>query len=235
MKVGIIQSNYIPWRGYFDFIDDVDLFIFHDDLQYTKNDWRNRNKIKTNQGAIWITVPVNYNLTSQLISETRIDYSHNWVQKHINQFEQWYAKAPFYRDYSDELFGLLTMQYQTISKLNITFCRWVMEKLGIKTPTRLSSAFQAQGTKTTKIVNLLKIISANFYLSGPTAKGYLNESLFRENSIGLEYKSYDYPAYPQLWGEFISEVTVLDLLFNTGPEARNYLKSRSPNQLAVAI
>jgi hypothetical protein len=234
MKVSIIQSNYIPWRGYFDFIDDMDLTVFYDDVQYTKNDWRNRNKLKTVNGAEWITVPVHKLSLSQLIQETPIDYR-GWEKKHIKSIIQWYAKAHFFKDYSEELFAILEVKYATISELNITLCHWIMQKLEIDTPARMSSEFILHGSKTERLIDLLKQIGAVTYVSGPAGKGYLDERLFREAGIGLEYKSYDYPAYPQLWGEFISEVTVLDLLFNTGPEARNYLKSRSPNQLAVAI
>lgn len=233
MKVGIIQSSYIPWRGYFDFIDEVDLFIFHDDLQYTKGDWRNRNKIKTDRGPIWLTVPVHYKSTSQRICDTIIDYSGGWPGKHIDQFVQWYAKARFFREYSEEFFGILNTQYRTISELNIAMCHWVMRKLEIGVPTRLSREFDPQGRKTVRLIDLLKKVGADCYLSGPTAKGYLDENAFRSNGIQLEYKSYDYPAYPQLWGEFEGKVTVLDLIFNTGPNARAYLKSQSPNERVI--
>ena len=234
MKVGIIQSNYIPWRGYFDFIDDVDLFIFHDDLQYTKNDWRNRNKIKTKQDTIWITVSVNYKFTNQLICNTPINYSSRWNIKHINYFKQWYSRARFFTVYADELFEILKQPFETISSLNIGLCKWVMQKLDIKTPTRLSSEFQAQGAKTDRLLEILKKAGATCYLSGPLAKNYLDERQFMAHEIRLEYKTYDYSPYPQLWGDFVGEVTVLDLLFNVGPDARQYLKSQSPNHVVVS-
>lgn len=229
MRIGIIQSNYIPWRGYYDFIDDVDLFIFHDDLQYTKNDWRNRNKIKTGRGTVWLTVPVHYGSTAQLICETTIDRAQRWSEKHINQFKQWYAKAPFFSSYSDELFGMLAQPYSTISDLNIALTRWIMGKLEIRTPTRLSSEFGAQGRRTERLLHLLAKAGGRCYLSGPSAKAYLDESRFEEAGIRLEYKSYEYAPYPQLWGDFVGDVTVLDLLFNTGPDARRFLKSLTPN------
>jgi len=235
VKVGIIQSNYLPWRGYFDFIDDVDLFIFHDDVQYTKGDWRNRNRIKSDQGPKWITVPVHYRATNQLVCDTVIDYSHDWVSQHINQIRQWYGKALYYSEYSDSLFEILRRPCSTISDLNVALCRWVMCQLDITTPTKMSADFQLHGHKTERLIGLLKEVQAKVYISGPAGTGYLDENLFRENHIRLEYKSYDYSAYPQLSGEFISNVTVLDLLFNTGPNARQYLKSRSPNRVAVAV
>lgn len=229
MRVGIIQSSYIPWRGYFDFIDDTDLFIFHDDIQYTKHDWRNRNKIKTSHGATWLTVAVNYRHTSQRICDTTIDYSQHWVDSHVNQIKNWYTRAPFFKLYSDELFVLLGTRYGTISDLNITLCRWIMKKLEIQTRTTVSSELGASGTKTQRLIDILRRAGGDCYLSGPTARSYLDETLFRENRMHLEYKSYDYQPYPQLWGDYIGEVTVLDLLFNVGPDARRYLKSRTPN------
>jgi len=235
VKVGIIQSNYLPWRGYFDFIDEVDLFIFHDDLQYTKNDWRNRNKIKTDAGTPWITVSVTYKNTTQLICNTSIDYSTRWNKKHINQFKQWYSNAPFFAAYSTELFEILQRPFETISSLNITLCFWIMEKLDIKTPTRLSWEFAPQKNKTERLIDLLKKVHATSYLSGPAAKNYLDEDLFIQNRISLEYKSYDYAPYSQLWGDFIGEVTVLDLLFNMGPSAKNHLKSLTQNEIAVSV
>jgi hypothetical protein len=223
----------VPWRGYFDFIDDVDVFVFHDDIQYTKGDWRNRNKIKTDRGTIWLTVPVNYGTTGQLICDTSVDYSQQWGKKHSNQLQQWYGKAPFYAAYRDEFAAFLSRGAGTISELNISLTRWVMDKLGIRTPTHLSSEFHLQGTKTERLLDLMRKIGATSYLSGPTAKGYLDEGAFREHGFRLEYKRYDYPAYPQLWGAFVGEVSALDLLFNAGADARNYLKSRSPNEAAV--
>lgn len=233
MRVGIIQSSYIPWRGYFDFIDDVDLFIFHDDLQYTKNDWRNRNKIKTDKGTIWLTVSVNYNSTSQLICDTTIDYSHRWNQKHINQIKQYYGKAPYFSEYRNDLFDILQNKFLTISDLNITLCKWIMEKLCIKTPLRFSSELSPIGKKTERLIGILKKVGATTYLSGPTAKDYLEEERFKQAGIGLEYKVYDYPEYPQLYGKFEPQVSVLDLLFNCGNDSRKYLKSLRPNEKVV--
>ena len=233
MRIGIIQSNYIPWRGYFDFIDDVDLFIFHDDLQYTKNDWRNRNRIKTDRGAVWLTVPVRYRSTVQPICETTIDASQRWGHKHINQLRQWYGAAPYFSSYSEELFEILLRPHRTISDLNIVLSRWIMDKLHIRTPTRVSSELQPRGNKTERLIDLLAKVGGTCYVSGPSGRAYLDEGLFKEAGLRLEYKSYGYAPYPQLWGDFIGDVTVLDLLFNTGSDARRYLKSLTPNSCAI--
>lgn len=235
MKVGIIQSCYLPWRGYFDFIRDVDLFVFFDDTQFTRRDWRNRNKIKTAQGPVWITVSVNDVYASQSIFDTGIDYAHDWPQRHINLFRQWYSKAPFYSDYAEELFALIRTPRRTISDLNVVLTQWIVAKLGIKTELHLSSEYHPQGLKTERLIDILKKVKATAYVSGPSARDYMQEDRFREEKIRLEYKNYDYAPYPQLWGDFNGAVTVMDLLFNTGPEAVTYLKSRGPNEVAVDI
>lgn len=233
MKVGIIQSNYLPWRGYFDFIKSVNLFIIHDDLQYTKLDWRNRNKIKTANGLAWISVPVKYHRKAQLICETEIDYSQKWQNSHINKFKGNYIKAPFFKDAMETLKESFSYADTSISELNIRLIKLICAYLKITTPIALSRDYTVTGAKTERLIKLLKKVGASIYLSGPLAKGYLDENLFRENGIGLEYKTYDYEPYPQLWGDYIETVTVLDLIANTGPNARKFLKSRTPNVIAV--
>lgn len=230
MKVGIIQSNYIPWRGYFDFIDDVDLFVLYDDVQYSKGDWRNRNKIKTPHELMWLSVPVKYRKLSQRINDTPIDYSQPWQRKHTNAVKTNYHKAPYYHLYADEFFAIIEQRFETISDLNIMLSRWVMEKLSITTPLRMSSEFSPVGSKTDRLIDILKKVNANTYLSGPKAKDYLETEKFVAVEIQLEYKSYQYRDYPQLWGPFEPAVTILDLLFNCGEYSREYLKSLRENE-----
>jgi hypothetical protein len=228
--VGLIQSNFIPWKGYFDFIDDVDLFIYHDDLQYTKGDWRNRNKIKIEHGTAWITVPVCYKKTAQLICDTHIDYSQNWVHKMINKIDNYYHKAPYYKSFAEEFFAILNDRHKTISELNVTINNWIMRILGIKTKIKMSDELIPQGSKTDRIMDILVKAGATIYLSGLTAKDYLEESKFAEHGIALEYKSYQYREYPQLYGKFEPKVTILDMLFNVGVSSKEYWKSTKPNE-----
>ncbi len=225
----MIQSNYIPWRGYFDFIDDVDLFVFYDDVKYTHKDWRNRNRIKTGNGLMWLSVPVVHD-GSTLIQDARINYQDRWVDKHIRSISLSYAKSPFYKHYADEFFDILNMRLSTISELNVAACTWVMAKLGIKTRTRMSSEFNIAGGKFDRPLEILKCIGATAYLSGPAAKPYTDPEMFRDARIALEYKSYVYREYPQLHGKFEPCVSVLDLLFNVGQDAGSYLKSVMQNE-----
>ncbi len=232
MRVGIIQSNYIPWRGYFDFIDDCDVFVFYDDVQYTHRDWRNRNRIKTDTGSLWLSVPVLHDRQT-LIQDARIDYGTRWIDKHIGSLTHAYGKAPYFQDYAEPFFELLRSRPETISELNVRTCGWIMAQLGIRTQTRMSAEFGVAGEKVERLLRIAQYLAATSYLSGPTAGAYIDAERFRAAGIALEFKVYDYPEYPQLHGAFEPNVTVLDLLFNCGPAARHHLKTRTPNELAT--
>lgn len=233
MKVGAIQSSFIPWRGYFDFIDSVDVFVFHDDVQYTKGDWRNRNRIKTQTGLEWLTVPVHHKHSAQLVVETQIDHTTRWAEKHINKFAAHYRGAPFLQDALALLDSVPPEQSATISALNIFLTRRICAYLEISTPLVISTELGLEGRKTERLVGMLKKLKATSYLSGAAADVYLQKERFQEERIRLEYKSYEYPAYPQLWGDFQGGVTVLDLIANCGSDSRNFLKSRSRDQVVA--
>lgn len=226
MKVGIIQSNYIPWRGYFDFISEVDLFIFLEDVQYTSRDWRNRNKIKTPQGLQWLSVPVKHQSQKQLINETLINYSEGWQKKHFKSFENNYAKSPFVSDAKQILEECFSYEDETISQLNVRMTTVICKYLNIETKLVVSSDYNTCGARQEKLINLVKAVGGNSYLSGPAAKDYIDEKGFKEANIELSYKEYDYEAYPQLWGDFEGAVTILDLIANCGPDSKNYIHTK---------
>ena len=229
MRVGLIQSNFAPWRGYFDFIAECDLFIYHDDLQYTKGDWRNRNRIKTEHGTEWITVPVHYRTVAQLIHETRIDYTQDWIGRLERRLDACYRKAPLFATLGTPFLAILHQRFETISQLNIAINAWVMATLGITTRIMMSRELNPIGAKSDRILDILRKVGADAYLSGPAARNYLEESRFAENGIRLEYKSYDYKPYPQQFGSFEPQVSVLDMLFNLGAAPREFWKSATPN------
>jgi hypothetical protein len=234
MKVGIIQSNYLPWRGYFDFIDEVDAFVVYDDLQYTRRDWRNRNRIKTSRGMRWMTVPVQYGPQWQLICDTRIDYSRDWMADHRNLIATHLRQAPHVQD----VFGLLDPVFErrpaTISALNVALLKSICGYLGISTPLVMSSQFNLTQTSTARLIELLKKMGATSYLSGPAARAYLDERQFADAGIALEYKRYDYPPYPQLWGPFEGSVSIVDTIAHCGTEARAVMKSATQRAEAAA-
>ncbi len=232
MKVGIIQSNYIPWRGYFDFIDDADIFVFYDSTQYTRRSWRNRNKIKKPTGLFWLTVPVFFSRSNmKTIENVKIDYTHNWVKKHINSIKRAYSKAPYFKQYSEGFVDILNQNFENLSELNVNLIKWIMQELKIETDLRYSSEFQIiDSSRTGKLINILKEVGATSYLSGPSAKNYLEIEKFRKAGMDIEFKVYEYKEYPQLYGKFEQNVTVLDMLFNCGENSREYLKSLKENE-----
>lgn len=235
MRVGIIQSNYIPWRGYFDLIASVDLFIIHDDLQYTKQDWRNRNRIKTPQGPEWVTVPVHYARVDQLIDETFIAYDRDWIAQHLGKLRQSYRQAPFFTTYFGAFAEIVQRRLTKLSDLNLALLRWAMTEMGITTEIRLSRDLQVTGQKTERLIQLLRAVGATDYLSGPAACAYIETSRFAEAGIGLSYKSYDYAPYPQLWGAYDPAVSILDTLFMLGPDAGGILRSSSVDERVLAV
>ena len=231
--VGIIQSSYIPWRGYFDFINSVDIFVIYDDIQCSNGrSWRNRNQVKTKTGLRWLTVPINKK-EGMLIDEVLIDRSTLWENKHRRLLKESLGSAPHFKDAMDIWAEGIALEHFTISQLNIRLIQLICNYLEITTPIVMSRDYHLTGAKTDRLINLIKKIGGTTYLSGPTAKAYLDENLFRENGISLEYKTYDYLSYPQLGGDFVGNVTVLDLIANMGKEARQFLPSQTNNIIAV--
>ncbi len=224
-SIAIIQSNYIPWKGYFDMIGLVDEFIIYDEVQYTKNDWRNRNKIKTKIGIQWLTIPVYQKSLDQRISETIIS-DKKWATKHWNTLITNYSKAPFFKLVSPTLEGFYSQnKSMRLSEVNQELIKLVCNLVGINTKIRSSSDFNLIGDPTEKLVDLCCQTSAQIYLSGPAAKEYLREDLFIKQGIKVKWMDYSgYTEYPQLHPPFEHHVSILDLLFNTGIEAGRYMK-----------
>ncbi len=225
-KAAIVQSNYIPWKGYFDLIAAVDEFILYDDMQYTRRDWRNRNQIKTPQGIQWLTVPVKVKgKYYQTIRETEID-DVDWAKSHWKSLCQNYRRAKHFEAIAQELEPLyLQTEHSHLSQLNRTFIEWVCSKLGIKTKISNSWDYQLIDGKTERLADLCDQACANEYISGPAARGYIDETIFGERGIKLTWFDYTgYPEYPQLWGDFIHTVSIVDLLFNCGCEAPQYMR-----------
>ena len=226
-KIAILQSNYIPWKGYFDIIAMVDEFILYDDMQYTRRDWRNRNKIKTPNGTKWITIPVETKgKFYQKINETQID-GHMWAQSHMMSLSQNYSKAPYWKENEQWIRSLYekASHMQMLSDVNYLFITEICKKLGIETKISWSSDYSLVEGKTERLVGLVKSAGGNYYLSGPAAKDYIVDELFEEAGIELAYMDYDgYPEYPQLHGDFDPYVSIWDLILMTGPAARDYMK-----------
>ncbi len=225
-KIAISQSNYIPWKGYFDMIAAVDEFILYDDMQYTRRDWRNRNLIKTSQGLLWLTVPVlakgKYH---QKIKDTQID-GVDWALIHWKSLLQNYRGTPYFNEVAIWLEPLyLTISCTNISQINRQFIAAICDYLDIQTVITTSSDYTLIDGKTERLVNLCSQACATEYISGPSAKNYIEENIFIESGIKLTWYDYlGYSEYPQLWGNFTHGVTILDLLFNCGKGTHRYMR-----------
>ena len=224
IKVAVIQSNYIPWKGYFDIIHDADLFIFYDDVQYSKNSWRNRNKIKTSQGTSWLTVPVGAKI-HRLACEVEIT-DEKWGEKHWKTLRQCYGKAPHFKHYSD-FFEHVYMEkaWPSLSELNqFLIKRIAIDYLGIHTSFHDSREYKVEGSSQERLTDLLLKAGAATYISGPAARDYIDEGQWGLSGIELIYKDYSgYPEYPQLYPPFDHFVSIIDLLFHMGNDAPYYI------------
>lgn len=223
-KLAVIQSGYIPWKGYFDMIAYADHFIIHDDVQYTKGDWRNRNRIKTPRGNEWLTIPCGSN-TNRLIKEVEVP-NQNWKIKHWRMIEAHYGKSSFYKEIAALFENLYLNEVDTnLSKLNIKIIQLICNFLNIKTPITTSSSYLLKKEKNERLIGFCKQANCNIYVSGPKAKNYIDEKTFSNNGIKVEWFDYlNYKEYPQLWGKFDHYLSIVDLLFNCGKESPKYMR-----------
>lgn len=225
--IAIIQSNYIPWKGYFDIIHSVDEFVLFDDAQFTERDWRNRNRIKTPTGLKWLTIPVEAKgKFPQKIRDTCIS-DLSWGKKHWEAIRHSYSKTRFFKDYR-ELFEelYLTCNEKFLSRVNYRFLETINRMLDIETRISWSSDYNLIEGKNERLISLCQQAKATKFLLGPAAQDYLDESLFQQEGIEVEWMDYSgYPEYRQLFPPFEHSVTILDLIFNEGPNAKNFMKS----------
>ena len=227
MNCVILQPSYIPWRGVFDQINRADVFVFYDDVQYDKHGWRNRNQIKTAQGKQWLTIPVHSSgvvENSTPIRQVQIDWSKAWNKAHWKSLESAYGRAPFFHKYAEMLEPFYQRQDVFLADLTIALTIALAREIGIAhTRFMRSSELGAGGQKTDRLVEILTKLGAQHYISGPSAQDYIEPDKFAKAGISLEYMDYNYPPYAQLHPPFDGNVSILDLLFMTGPEALKYI------------
>ena len=226
MKVVVLQPSFLPWLGYLDQYAWSDRFVLYDDVQYDKNGWRNRNRILTNQGPQWLTVPVK--TTGQSWPEIRqieVDYRTPWRRKHLESIRQAYSKSPHFTS----IFGLLqdyyANNYPLLLDWNVEGLRCLSQTLGLPWKAVLSSSIESQGRKTERLIGICRSLGATHYLSGDAAKQYLDVSSFESIGCQVHWHGYQHPVYPQRGGEFVPYLSVLDLLFWCGPESLTILQT----------
>ena len=225
-KVAILQSNYIPWKGYFDIINSVDTFIIYDEVQYTKNDWRNRNKIKTSQGTQWLTIPVSHKSLDQKIFETKVSLN-NWNKKHWSSIKTNYGKAENFNTFKDQVENLyLGISTPFLTEINKIFIHEINNIFGINTEILDSRELNLKGDKNEKLIDAIKKVGGNYYISGSSAKSYLNEELFYHENIQVEWKNYsNYLEYNQIHPPFDHFVSILDLIFCSKKISKKFITS----------
>jgi len=228
MKAVILQPSYIPWRGYFDQIRQADIFVFYDDVQYDKHGWRNRNRIKTPHGTKWLTIPVHSTgvISGRTpINQVRIIRDKHWQTVHWATLSQSYNKAPYFDHYASFLAEFYQRDPLLLADFTIELTIALARTLGINRTkfVRSSDLPDITGTRTDRLLTILQQLGATHYLSGPSARSYLEEEKLSASGIELEYIDYSYPEYRQLYPPYDPQVSILDLLFMTGPDAPHYI------------
>ncbi len=230
MKCAILQPSFLPWRGVFHILERVDKFILYDDVSFDKHGWRNRNRIKTANGPQWITVPVlTKGFHNQIIRDTKIDNNQKWNRKITNSISQAYGKSPHF-DLSEEILTIMNREYRYILDLDMDLLVQVIKLLELDVEIILCSDLNVKASdKVERLVYICKEVGADHYISGFTAQNYIkNQAIFHSNGIKLEFQKYGYPPYRQLYGQYIPNLSIIDLLFNVGAkEAGDYIWNRT--------
>jgi|Deesub1362A_J573_1020465.scaffolds.fasta_scaffold00522_19 hypothetical protein len=241
MRVVILQPGYLPWLGFFDLMYKADFFVIFNDVQYTVRDWRNRNRIKTPNGVIWLTVPVeSRGAREKLIKDVEIDNTQKWQERHLKSLESFYKRAKYFDEVMALIADLFKKTYRFLIDVDMDFIMKVRDYLSIDTKILFSSEIPSRGKKDEKLLSICKFLNSTCYLSGNTAKNYLRESIFAAEGIKVEWHDYQHPYYNQLWQKeqgFISHLSIIDLLFNHGPYSLAILTGEKvipkPNDIVV--
>jgi hypothetical protein len=224
MKVAVLQSSYMPWKGYFDLMHDAELFIFYDDVQFTKNDWRNRNKIKTPNGPMWLSIPVG-DVIHRRIDEVAI-IDGRWQEKHWKSIKQNYSKAPYFKSEFGKWLENVYMNnmWTNLSHLNQSTMLVIAQRfLGIQAKFASSSEYSLQGHKEDRLLDLLMKVGCKDYYCGPASRNYIELEKFRDAGINVVFKDTNYPVYKQVYEGFDAFVSIIDLLMCAGTQASDYI------------
>jgi hypothetical protein len=222
--VAIHQPQYLPWLGYFNKIYKADAFCYLDNVQYKKNEWQNRNRIKTVKGWQWITVPVKYRFPQKII-DVKINNTENWRKKHLRTIITNYNKTPFFKDYIGIFEEIYSKDWENISDLNIHMIKSicdiinVVDKINVK-----SSNLDVSDDPTDRLIDICKLLGGDTYLSGRDGANYMNLERFKEREIKVVFQDFQHPEYHQLFDGFQSHMSIIDLIFNCGPESLDYIK-----------
>lgn len=223
----VIQPSYIPWRGYFDLVRRSDIFVFYDDVQYDKHGWRNRNRVKTASGARWLTIPVHAKgntVDATPINQIRIDWARDWRRSHLEQLRHSYSRAPYFKECAPLLDAIYSDASEHLADFTIAGTVHIARHLGLESARFMrSSELHASGSKNDRLIEVLQKVGATHYISGPSARSYIDEQRFKDANIALEYIEYAYEPYEQLHPPYDGGVSILDLLFMKGADANRFI------------
>jgi WbqC-like protein family len=220
MTVVVLQPGYLPWLGFFDQMRRADVFVYYDDVQYDTHGWRNRNRIKTQHGPLWLTVPVRHSgLSKPRILDVAIDTRTSWAKKHVTSIRQAYAAAPFAKQYVPALEELLLRPWERLVDLDLAVAGLMAEWLGLRTRVERASALGIEGGQNERLVNICRHFGATNYLTGSAARDYLDVPLFARSGVEVEWQDFVHPVYPQLHGDFVPYLSAVDLVFNRGDKS----------------
>lgn len=225
MKISILQPGYLPWLGFFEQTYRSDVFVVYDDVQYDKNGWRNRNRIKTPNGPQWLTIPVYIEFEKYpIINTVKINNTIDWRKKHLFSIRQNYSKARFYKRYIDIFEYAYLREWEYLIDINMFFILKLAECLGVEGKKIIrSSTLNVKGDRIGRLINICKVFNANIFYEGLSGRDYIDEDCFAEQGIKVEFQDYKHPVYNQLYGDFVSHLSVIDLLFNSGEDSLSIL------------
>jgi hypothetical protein len=234
-RIAILQPGYLPWLGFFDLMYRCDVFVVLDDVQYTARDWRNRNRIKTPNGALWLTVPVMAKgARQQMIKDVKVDNTQLWQKRHLKSFESFYRKASYYEEIMELVDNVYRKTFTYLIDIDMENIFKICDYLSLRRDILLSSGISSYGEKDTKLMSICRSLKADSYISGNAAKAYLREDIFMSSAVTVEWHDYVHPFYKQMWLKkqgFISHLSIIDLLFNHGPDSLPILSGQKIVQI----
>jgi hypothetical protein len=222
-KIYIKQPQYLPWIGLFRNIIESDILVILDDVQYAKNGWYNRNKIRTFSSWMWLTLPVKSRL-GEKINEVKIDNSQRWQEKHSKAIYINYQKSEYFEQYWDKIKNIYDKKYEFLFDINLDFIKLFLDIFGINKKIIFSSELNIQYTGSDRLFEICNLLEADIYLSGEMGKKYLKENDFKRKGINIEYQNFQHPEYKQPYKLFIPNMSFIDLLFNEGDNALKIIK-----------
>ena len=228
MIAAVHQPQYLPWLGYFDKIDKADVFCFLDNVQYKKNEWQNRNRIKTSAGWQWLTTPVRFQFPEK-ICEVKINNAVNWRRKHLQAMVTNYRKAPYFSELIEMFERIYATEWEYLADLNIEVIRSILIRLGLERKTTiLASDLTLRNDPNDRLIDICRSLGCDTYLAGAAGADYMDLGRFAEAGIRVVFQEFNHPRYPQLFGDFVPRLSVVDLLFNCGPQSVRHIRQSAP-------